>query len=93
MNRHGSPNHRRAAVGLGCWLLLAFAPAVPAAVIVSPPGNGVAENGQGDAPFARVGDTDGNRYQQIYSSSFFAAVVPPCSRSRTSPSARSRARS
>ncbi len=77
MNRHGSLNPRRAAaVGLGCWLLFAFAPAASAAVIVSPPGNGVAGNGQGDAPFARVGDTDGNRYQQIYSSSFFAAVGP-----------------
>ena len=65
---------RRAALGLAALLMAATA--APADVIVSPPGNGVAGNGQGDAPFARVGDTNGTRYQQIYSSSFFAGVGP-----------------
>ena len=50
--------------------------AVPAraAFVTSPPGDGVAGNGQGVAPFTNVGDTNGNRYQQVYSSGFFAGV-------------------
>ena len=45
-------------------------------LITSPPGNGVSGNGQGVAPFTDVGDTNGNLYQQIYSSAFFAGVGP-----------------
>jgi hypothetical protein len=69
-----SDPRRRAACGLAGLLMAATT--APAAVIFSPPGDGVSGNGQGDAPFARVGDTNGNRYQQIYSSSFFAGVGP-----------------
>ncbi len=44
--------------------------------MTTPPGDGVSGNGQTSAPFNRRGDTNGNRYQQVYSSSFFAAVAP-----------------
>lgn len=50
------------------------APPARADVIVSPPGANVLGNGQGVAPFTNKGDTDGNRYQQVYSSSFFSGV-------------------
>jgi hypothetical protein len=61
-----------------CALLvgLAWAAPAPAAVIVSPPGANTPGTGQGVDPFTTRGDLNGNRYQQIYSSSFFTAVGP-----------------
>lgn len=47
-----------------------------AATVTSPPGDGVDGNGQSERPFTRVGDSDGNRYQQIYSADFFSADGP-----------------
>ena len=44
--------------------------------VTSPPGDGVAGNGQSNRPFTNVGDTNGNRYQQVYSSDFFTGVGP-----------------
>lgn len=55
---------------------LAWAAPAQASVIVSPPGANTAGTGQGVDPFANRGDTNGNRYQQIYSSDFFTAVGP-----------------
>ena len=51
--------------------VIASAAVAQAAVITIPVGSDVAGNGQGFAPFTTVGDTNGNRYQQIYSSAFF----------------------
>ncbi|MGL4555256.1 MAG: PEP-CTERM sorting domain-containing protein [Gemmataceae bacterium] len=56
--------------------LLGLAGPARAGLVTSPPGDGVAGNGMSDAPFTNVGDTNGNRYQQIYSSSFFASIGP-----------------
>lgn len=58
--------------------VVALASAAPcsAGVIVSPPGPNVAGNGMGVAPFTNPGDTNGNRYQQVYSSAFFAGGGP-----------------
>lgn len=39
--------------------------------VTSPPGDGVDGNGQSDRPFTNGGDANGNRYQQVYSSTFF----------------------
>ncbi len=61
-------------MALAAACLAAAAAPSRAAFVTSPPGDGVAGNGQGVAPFTTVGDTNGNRYQQIYSSGFFAGV-------------------
>ncbi len=45
-----------------------------AGVITSPSGPNPGGNGQGFAPFTIRGDTNGNRYQQVFSSEFFQAV-------------------
>ena len=55
------------------FLGLAAAPG-RAAFVTSPAGPNGVGNGQGTAPFTSVGDTNGNRYQQVYSSAFFAPV-------------------
>lgn len=70
-------HHGRLLPALALLLGLAWVAApARAAVIVSPPGANTAGNGQGVAPFASVGDTNGNRYQQIYSANFFNTVGP-----------------
>jgi len=66
----------RSAFTLALMVLVAFVAPGRAAFVFSPPGDGVAGNGQGVAPFADVGDTNGNRYQQVYSSDFFTGVGP-----------------
>ena len=57
---------------LACAMLLAAAPFAAADTITVPVGSTTSGNGQSSSPFTDVGDTDGNRYQQIYSSAFFA---------------------
>ena len=56
--------------------VIATASSSYAVSVTSPPGDGVDGNLSSEAPFTRVGDTNGNRYQQIYSSSFFSGVGP-----------------
>ncbi len=74
MDRYG----RRLACGsvLACLAVLVGTSPAVAGFIFSPPGGTTSGNGQGVAPFANVGDTNGNRYQQVYSSSFFSSVGP-----------------
>jgi hypothetical protein len=60
-----------ATASLTALALMASVSGAAAAVITTPPGDGVAGNGMGVAPFSTVGDTDGNRYQQIYAADFF----------------------
>lgn len=56
--------------------LLGLVGPASAGLVTSPPGDGVAGNGMGVAPFTNTGDTNGNRYQQVYSSTFFTAIGP-----------------
>ena len=61
-------------IGVG-WVGVALAAGpAGAAFVTTPPGDGVGGNGMGVDPFANVGDTDGNRYQQVYAAAFFAPV-------------------
>ncbi len=46
------------------------------AEFVSTPGGVGAATGQSSSPFSNRGDTNGNRFQQVYSSRFFDAVGP-----------------
>lgn len=61
---------------LACLAPLVLSGTSVAGIIFSPPGGSTAGNGQGVGPFTNVGDTNGNRYQQVYSSSFFSSVGP-----------------
>lgn len=45
-------------------------------LVTSPPGTDTPGSGQGVAPFTNIGDSNGNRYQQVYSSDFFTPVGP-----------------
>ncbi len=57
-------------------LTAAFSLPAAADTVTSPPGEGTPGNGQGVAPFTNIGDTNGNRYQQIYDADFFSSVGP-----------------
>ena len=74
MKRH----QRTAPIGvlIAALVLLGAATPARAAFVTSPPGANTAGNGMGVAPFTSVGDTNGNRYQQVYSSAFFLSVGP-----------------
>ena len=47
---------------------------VEAAVVTSPSGSSSDGNGQSVSPFANRGDTNGNRYQQVFSSNLFSSI-------------------
>ncbi|TWU10912.1 PEP-CTERM sorting domain-containing protein [Allorhodopirellula heiligendammensis] len=64
-----------ALVVLSCTAILA-SNSTAGVLVTTPPGDGVSGNGQSEAPFNLRGDGNGNRYQQVYSASFFAGVGP-----------------
>jgi len=63
-------------VSVAASIIIVGAPRADASAITIPVASNVPGNGMGDDPFSSVGDTNGNRYQEIFASSFFTSLDP-----------------